>query len=617
MTNFDYRKFLKENKSTFHSTLTEGQFSWMTQDTNQQIGSEPENTLRAVYMFDNKGNKWVENRYEGYGDFGGKDYYELLAQMNGMANPDRSEGISLAFSGKKGVLYPALVVNPNFDWKNHDFTQEAEHDPNQSWYTPEENEDDYDGGSGDWFVDMDKEEDYDEEELEENITEAVMDVATVAQAVADAFTADDKLDIKYVITPGSVEGDLNGGGFDLDAVAGPNTPGEDWEDENGFGIDYYLGKYAGGSFVIKNEGDVSVVKNAAMRNAVIAYVTPEGEIDMVYNQENHYNTMSDKLTGMKEAEEAKKSNKMKKSELKELIKSSIMKEMYLDVDNMEDAPESEVDFLAEVDAILAEADEEVAVDDTEVAVDGEENIDVDTTTEVDPNVKAVQDALTQAQAAAQKLGDPKLTDQIGNTITFFTRAHVVDKGAVAEGKEELNEDLTSALTALIISIIAIPAIPITGALLMGLIDYLFNDLPDQRAEAKSLRLYKGPDKQEKVLALAKEIESKLSPGKKKYLKTLVNRVGAAKLEDKAKEYRELDRYAQSQKLDENLATDIEAALKDLPIPSNEMEEGKKEYYKDAEADDAEHIKALEKDMEDDKKSSMNESMFPLLKRILK
>jgi len=148
-----------------------------------------------------------------------------------------------------------------------------------------------------------------------------------------------------------------------------------------------------------------------------------------------------------------------------------------------------------------------------------------------------------------------------------------------EGYESLNEDLTSALTALIISIIAIPAIPITGALLMGLIDYLFNDLPDQRAEAKSLRLYKGPDKQEKVLTLAKEIESKLSPGKKKYLKTLVNRVGAAKLEDKAREYRELDRYAQSQKLDENLTTDIEAALKDLPIPSNEIEEGYSEFQR--------------------------------------
>jgi len=150
----------------------------------------------------------------------------------------------------------------------------------------------------------------------------------------------------------------------------------------------------------------------------------------------------------KDMADDKKSSKMKTSELKAKIKEMVLAEMALDIDNMEDAPESEVDFLSEVDAILAEADEEVAVDDTEVAVGGEENIDVDTTTEVDPNVKAVQDALTQAQAAAQKLGDPKLTDQIGNTITFFTRAHVVDKGAVAEademeeGKtEDLNESM--------------------------------------------------------------------------------------------------------------------------------------------------------------------------------
>jgi hypothetical protein len=80
----------------------------------------------------------------------------------------------------------------------------------------------------------------------------------------------------------------------------------------------------------------------------------------------------------------------------------------------------------------AKGDEEVTDD---VTVDDTETIDTTTTTEVNPDVKSVQDALTQAQAAAQKLGDPKLTDQIGNTITFFTRNHVVEKGAVAEIKE--------------------------------------------------------------------------------------------------------------------------------------------------------------------------------------
>jgi hypothetical protein len=131
--------------------------------------------------------------------------------------------------------------------------------------------------------------------------------------------------------------------------------------------------------------------------------------------------------GVEKGEEIEK-KKMKMSELKAKIKEMVLSEMTLDVDNMEDAPESEVDFLAELEGMLEQdekaAEEEAAAD---VTVDDTETIDVETTTEVDPNVKAVQDALTQAQAAAQKLGDKKLTDQIGNTITFFTRTHVVEK----------------------------------------------------------------------------------------------------------------------------------------------------------------------------------------------
>ena len=440
MAKFDLKKAILENKATFFGSLTEGQFSWFTQDTDQQIGSEPENTLPFVYMHDDKGNKWLEKNYEGYGEFGGKDYYELLDQMNGGIG-DRSEGIRKAFDAQAvangEIKFPALTVSATLP-SGHDFTQEAENDPNQSWYQEPEDDDDYIMGN------YDDEDDYvnrygdeDEEELDESKIEEAMDVAkdmTTQEAAghAERFAQymSDKEGKEFTVTAGSVEGPS----FDLD------LDGEE---------------YDGGSYVILTNGDI--VNMALPGNPVYANISM-----------------------LNEAEKPK--TKMKKSELKELIKSSL-KEIDLDVDRMEDAPESEVDFLAEVDRILAEADEEVAVDDTEVAVDGEENIDVDTTTEVDPNVKAVQDALTQAQAAAQKLGDPKLTDQIGNTITFFTRAHVVDKGAVAEGEE--------------------------------------------------------------------------------------------------------------------------------------MEEGKKEYYKDAEADDAEHIKALEKDMKDDKDSSMKikEVVFPMWKRI--
>ena len=202
--------------------------------------------------------------------------------------------------------------------------------------------------------------------------------------------------------------------------------------------------------------------------------------------------------------------------------------------------------------------------------------------------------------------------EIDAAVDVIDASNALDNVGVDEIKESLNEDLTSALTALIISIIAIPALPITGALIMGLIDYIFNELPEQRAEAKSLRSYKGPDKQEKVLALAKEIESKLSPGKKRYLKTLVDRIGASKLEDKAKEYRELDRYVQRQKLDENLATDIEAALKDLPVPNVGINEATKMYYHVIEDVDGEKgwQGAYDTQEEAEKRADKLQDMFP-------
>ena len=98
-----------------------GFFSWRTQDTDKSIANSysTRSTFR-VQMLDNKGNVWTENNYDGYGVFGGKDYYELLAEMNGITDTDvdrlRMAGIDLAFSkgnhsgvGTEGVLYPNLV----------------------------------------------------------------------------------------------------------------------------------------------------------------------------------------------------------------------------------------------------------------------------------------------------------------------------------------------------------------------------------------------------------------------------------------------------------------------------------------------------------------------------
>ena len=102
-----------------------GFFSWNTQDTDKSIANQYSNrkTFR-VQMMDNKGNVWTEDDYEGYGRFGGKDYYELLAEMNGFTSDKTGEeytdeargfGIDIAFKGNgsgvgtDGVYYPNLV----------------------------------------------------------------------------------------------------------------------------------------------------------------------------------------------------------------------------------------------------------------------------------------------------------------------------------------------------------------------------------------------------------------------------------------------------------------------------------------------------------------------------
>jgi DNA-binding ferritin-like protein (Dps family) len=371
MAKFDLKKAILENKATFFSSLTEGQFSWMTQDTGQQIGSQDGNTI-PVYMFDDKGKYYYENEYDGYGEFGGKDYYELLDQMNGGLG-DRSRGIDLAFGKEKTgseILFPALVTKPDkFNYRTHNFAVEAETDPNQSWLAPEE-DDFYDQNDEEVFGDMDKEEDYDysdEEELEE---------------VKTTNTKMKKSEFKDKIK----------------------------------------------EMILKEMEDEKVVD--------VNDETPESEEDFLAELEGMLNEASEFDTN-------------KPARIAAFIKDldALMDEYHAElylfggvldaIEMVKKVAQEEIDMLNE-----AEGDEEVTDDVTtdDVAVDDTETIDTTTTTEVNPDVKAVQDSLTQAQAAAQKLGDPKLTDQIGNTITFFTRNHVVEKGAVAE-VEEMEEEI--------------------------------------------------------------------------------------------------------------------------------------------------------------------------------
>ena len=130
--------------------------------------------------------------------------------------------------------------------------------------------------------------------------------------------------------------------------------------------------------------------------------------------------------------------KMKVSELKAKIRENILSTLNEeDEEDLEAMDADSLNRMPHADAVnLEEADEEVDVDidvKDEVEVDAEaddieiERKGVKAKIEVglSPEEEIVQDSLKAAMDAAQALGSQKLADQIGNTITFFTRQFVV------------------------------------------------------------------------------------------------------------------------------------------------------------------------------------------------
>lgn len=132
-------------------------------------------------------------------------------------------------------------------------------------------------------------------------------------------------------------------------------------------------------------------------------------------------------------------SKDKKKDVKEVaLRKAIQNEI---ISILSEQEEEDVDVDKEVD-VDVEDKEEVDVNiDKEVDIDDEsEESKIEVDSELageDTDTVAVLGLLTKAQEEAESLGDEKLMDQIGNTITYFTRAHVVkstETRAVAENK---------------------------------------------------------------------------------------------------------------------------------------------------------------------------------------
>ena len=204
-------------------------------------------------------------------------------------------------------------------------------------------------------------------------------------------------------------------------------------------------------------------RNYLKNNPLLAEAKKDEEVKEEYKKD-----MTEEMKDMDEEMKAdKKSSKMKLSEFKAQIKERILAEMSDDLDEADavsfrrqNSPSYTMDAdggpvnpqphkvgKSTVEEEMEDMDEEMdkmdEVEDVEVTDD--ENIDIDVEKDIDiddketesdirvktsvpgesTEVEAVQGLLTKAQQEAERLGDEKLMAQIGNTITYFTRKHVV------------------------------------------------------------------------------------------------------------------------------------------------------------------------------------------------
>ena len=132
----------------------------------------------------------------------------------------------------------------------------------------------------------------------------------------------------------------------------------------------------------------------------------------------------DEKKEVKEVEEVTETPKLTKEGLRDMIKEKITAIL-----NEEEITEQEDDEVDDVN-IDIDKEEDIKVKDKETVNIDDESVesDIEVKTEVpgeDADTAAVLGLLTKAQDEAVAMGDEVLMDQIGNTITYFTRKHVV------------------------------------------------------------------------------------------------------------------------------------------------------------------------------------------------
>tara|TARA_R110002073_G_scaffold232116_2_gene393256 strand:- start:380 stop:1045 length:666 start_codon:yes stop_codon:yes gene_type:complete len=148
--------------------------------------------------------------------------------------------------------------------------------------------------------------------------------------------------------------------------------------------------------------------------------------DHIKNLEKDIKDNEAKLSKLKKDEPKDVSEEMKKDDVDEAMRGS-----YEEDDTMREAEEVDVE---DNEDINVDIEDEVNIDDESE----ESKIEVDSELAgEDSDISAILGLLTKAQSNAKDLGDEKLMDQIGNTITYYTRTHVV--------AEEMEDDMDEAM----------------------------------------------------------------------------------------------------------------------------------------------------------------------------
>jgi hypothetical protein len=115
------------------------------------------------------------------------------------------------------------------------------------------------------------------------------------------------------------------------------------------------------------------------------------------------------------------SSKMKKSDLKAKIREEILATLNEEDESLDEAKKDEEEVDAEVDA---PAEDEM---DTEMGAEVDAPEIGGSVEGLTDDEQKIQNSLKVAYDNAVAIGDQKLADQIGNSITFFTRTHVVER----------------------------------------------------------------------------------------------------------------------------------------------------------------------------------------------